>query len=979
MTLKTLIPVLLLFICPAVVSAQDTSTLNQAVQLYQAGQFQKSIELLQAQPTTKESAFVLMLNYMKLGDSMVTKNDTLAQDYLQKALKYSNQCDQQMKELNELRESTYVILANSYSSMSIDCFGIGRYREALNLGQKALDIRKQYLGTEHPSYATSLSLLAKTHEALGKYHEAINLTNEALQITEKNQGKESSSYATKLNNLSVYYNDLGNHSEAIRLCNMAIQIYEKNNDTDSNDYAIALSNLATINFLMGNNHEALRISRQVLKLKENTVGKNSASYALSLSNHANYIAGKGSPEDALKMAMEALMTQREKYGMISQQCAGIVADIARFNLLASHFDNAIKMQQANLQITEAVFGTSHPDYVLSLNNLAFYYICAENYEEGLKIAHQANKIEQQILDPNHPYCIYTQENIAYAAFFLNNQNDVEKYSTEATKRFTEYMLDAFPGLSVAERKKLWTSNFSWYEIINMYAATFKSSALVENAYNGVLLSKGLLLNSDIEMMRLIQESGNQQAIDEYKRLSDSRHQLQKLMQLPRVQRGTEADSLFKVVVQMERQLSSKSKEFGDYSNNLRIKWKDVQKGLGPNDAAVEFTRYLNKEYKFSYIAFVLTADMKSPQIVILPDEEEIKTIMAKDIYGTDELTKAIWKPVLNIVKEKKRVFFAPDGELYRIGIEYLPAIGGNDMLSNTKDFYRLSSTRYLAENLKKTPIRTAVVYGGLEYDTDVNVLAKQTVQYTSEEDKMKAEAAKSEPEDIGLRAGISYLPATKEEATDIGKMLTSAKIKNTLLTMSEGTEASFKSLSGKRINLLHIATHGFFWTDKETKRLKNVYFLQADTRSSTLEDTGMARSGLLLAGANTSIRGAQLPKNTEDGILTAEEISQLDFRDMDLVVMSACQTGLGDISGDGVFGLQRGFKKAGANSLLMSLWKVDDSATHILMDQFYKNLTVGKSKHEAFLNAQQYLRTTDNGKFNNPRYWAAFILLDAFK
>ena len=161
--------------------------------------------------------------------------------------------------------------------------------------------------------------------------------------------------------------------------------------------------------------------------------------------------------------------------------------------------------------------------------------------------------------------------------------------------------------------------------------------------------------------------------------------------------------------------------------------------------------------------------------------------------------------------------------------------------------------------------------------------------------------------------------------------------------------------------------------------VKNVYFLQADTRSSTLEDTGMARSGLLLAGANTSLRGAQLPPDAEDGILTAEEISHLDFRNMDLVVMSACQTGLGDISGDGVFGLQRGFKKAGANSLLMSLWKVDDTATRLLMDEFYKNLTAGKNKHDAFMSAQQFLRTTDNGKFSDPRFWAAFILLDAIQ
>ncbi len=977
MTIRNLIATVVLLILPLAAAAQDTASFNQAVQLYQAGQYQKSIEMLQASPITKESAFVLMLNHMKLGDSLLTKDDSLAVSHLEKALTYSNQCDQQMKEVEQLRNSTYTMLASAYSSMSIDCFDIGKYREALSLGQDALQLRKQYLGTDHPSYASSLSLLAKTHEALGHYQEAINLTNESLSIAEKSHGKESSRYATRLNNLSVYYNDLGNHSEAIRLCNQALQIFEKNNDTESNSYAVALSNLAAINYKLGNNHEALRISRQVLKLKEKTVGKDSPSYALSLTNHANYVAN-GNPESALMMAMEALNIQREKYGsMINSQCAGIVADIANYNFITQHYDNALKMQKAQLQIVEAVFGPSHPDYILSLNNLAFYYITTGNYEEGLTYAHQANKISQQVLDPNHPYSIHTQENIAFAAYFLNRQDDVEKYGTEATKRFTDYTLEAFPGLSVAERKKLWTSKYRWYEIMNLYAATFKSDVLVENAYNGMLLSKGLLLNSDIEMMRLIQESGNQQAIEDYRRLSDSRHQLQKLMQLPRVQRGAEADSLFKEVVQLERQLSSQSQEFGDYTSNLRITWKDVQKGLKSGDAAVEFIRYINKEEKISYLAYVLTAEMKSPQIVLLADEEEIRAIMAKDVYATDELTKAVWEPVLNLVKDKKRIFFAPDGELYRIGIEYLPSVGGSGKLSDSKEYYRISSTRYLAESQKKKPIRTAVVYGGLEYDTDVNVMSKETVQYASEEEKLKAEAAKSAPEDIGLRAGISYLPATKEEATDIGKMLSSAKIKNTLLTMSEGTEASFKSLSGKGIDLLHIATHGFFWTDKETKRLKNVYFLQADTRSSTLEDPGMARSGLLLAGANTSIRGAQLPKNTEDGILTAEEISQLDFRGMDLVVMSACQTGLGDITGDGVFGLQRGFKKAGANTLLMSLWKVDDTATRILMDQFYKNLTDGKSKHDAFLKAQQYLRTTENGKFDSPRFWAAFILLDA--
>ena len=193
---------------------------------------------------------------------------------------------------------------------------------------------------------------------------------------------------------------------------------------------------------------------------------------------------------------------------------------------------------------------------------------------------------------------------------------------------------------------------------------------------------------------------------------------------------------------------------------------------------------------------------------------------------------------------------------------------------------------------------------------------------------------------------------------------------------------------------------------------KILSFLMLDNNATRrgVEDKALTRSGLLFAGANNALTGKKLPHGVDDGILTANEISQLDFRDMDLVVLSACQTGLGEIKGDGVFGLQRGFKKAGAKSIMMSLWKVDDEATRLLMTQFYKNLTSGMSKHESLKQAQKYLReyevevemaqdsrhqisahakeqaqqeankektTKKVKKYQDPYFWAGFILLDA--
>ena len=147
---------------------------------------------------------------------------------------------------------------------------------------------------------------------------------------------------------------------------------------------------------------------------------------------------------------------------------------------------------------------------------------------------------------------------------------------------------------------------------------------------------------------------------------------------------------------------------------------------------------------------------------------------------------------------------------------------------------------------------------------------------------------------------------------------------------------------------------------------------------TTNEDRSMSRSGLLFAGAGDYLYDDMLAQG-DDGILTAREISRLDLRGLGLVVLSACETGLGDVSGEGVFGLQRGFKKAGAQTLLMSLWKVDDLATQLLMTEFYRLLTIGNGKRDAFLGAQQHLRTIEGGKYNHPEYWAAFIMLDALE
>ena len=156
-------------------------------------------------------------------------------------------------------------------------------------------------------------------------------------------------------------------------------------------------------------------------------------------------------------------------------------------------------------------------------------------------------------------------------------------------------------------------------------------------------------------------------------------------------------------------------------------------------------------------------------------------------------------------------------------------------------------------------------------------------------------------------------------------------------------------------------------------------FMLDDESTAPKEDKALTRSGLLFAGAQNTFDGKEIPIDVEDGILTAKDISRMDLRGTDLVVISACQSGLGEVTGDGVFGLQRGFKKAGVQTIVMSLWEVDDDATKVMMTRFYENLAKGRNKYDAFREAQKYLRKYEKGVYDKPEYYAAFVLLDAVR
>ena len=334
--------------------------------------------------------------------------------------------------------------------------------------------------------------------------------------------------------------------------------------------------------------------------------------------------------------------------------------------------------------------------------------------------------------------------------------------------------------------------------------------------------------------------------------------------------------------------------------------------------------------------------------------------------------KFIWDSIFKITGKAKKVYFSPCGILCRMGIENI-----TDSY-NDCSFYRLSTTSEILRPRTRERNHKIALFGGLDYDAVISNWHDEMSSFYKNNDSQNNNQLRGI---IRQRGDFSPLYGSLIETKTINNLAIKLGYKSACFTNNKGTEEIFKQLSKKPFEIIHISTHGMYVgkdnsLEEQKKQNLNFILLQNQHSYISLEDVALTRSFLILSGGNRLIHRDTIPLGMDDGILTAKEISQMDLHKTDLVVLSACESGLGDITNEGVLGLQRGFKKAGVNTILMSLDKVDDEATRILMVEFYKNLMSGKTKLQSLKDAQQYLRTTENGKYSAPKYWASFIMLD---
>lgn len=504
--------------------------------------------------------------------------------------------------------------------------------------------------------------------------------------------------------------------------------------------------------------------------------------------------------------------------------------------------------------------------------------------------------------------------------------------------------------------------------------------LAAEAYDAVLYRTGMQLRSQRQTRQDIRQSGDSllvAALDSLDRLRIRQRSIpmKAYENLQDTQAATEQSRLAYTANVLEQQIIEASEPYRKrYA--LHVSWDEIRQKLAPDEAAIEFV-YAGKHV----MALVVRPDSPSPRPVRLVESDTLVTRLkaldantsarlavklyneqAVDLYGM------LWAPLEPCLQGVRTVYFTTPGILNNLSFAAFATPDG----SYLTDKYRLRQLTTTAALLKpreagQTP-RSALLMGDIYYSPRQQLLA----------DSGRADETRGADDDLALddfdnrgvsREHFKYLPFTGDELANIERKLTEHRLSSADLTVRKGasaTEAAFKELAARKPEVIHLATHGFFVADdRDASRIP--YYRQ---RMQNMTNS-MRRAGIALAGAEAAWCGAE-GHDENDGILTADEVARFDLHGTRLVVLSACETALGNYSFEGVYGLPRGFKQAGVESLLVSLWSVNDRSTSLLMSEFYRYWLEGKPVREALEQAVREVRK----QYPQPYYWAPFVLLD---
>jgi CHAT domain-containing protein/tetratricopeptide (TPR) repeat protein len=877
-------------------------------------------------------------------------------------------------------QSTIALIEEDMGSLLRD---EGKYPQAESLMLQALTNRAKALGPNHPDVAAVLTSLGRLYDHEFRYSDAERAFRQALAIDLKSLGAQNLQTLATMISLANLYASHGQTSQAEQLYLNAVPLYVKVLGDSNKDVGDAFSDAGELMLIEGKLDGAAKMF--------NTAGQ---IYA-----HAE---GAESPEVAKCL---------DRLGSIAED-------------MGNH-DNAESLHKRALAIFEKADGSDSTALTPALEGLGRIYKNEHRFAEAEPMYRQQLKIDEAHLKANDPALHTDVEDMAALYFAWDKPAQAAPYfQTELGELEEEFRANAAT-MSERDRILYFSTQQLAFPIFFSFVAKYHEQMpeLTGQMYDALLEEKGLIAASAASMRAAVEASGDPQALAMLDKLASDRAQVAALVeskvgdpanfraQLDQV--ATEANTL-------EQTLMKRSDALSQQKAQNAATWRDVQKALKPGESAVEVTKFPKYDGfgltgDFLYVALVVTPDCKQPIFVNLGTAKELEAApmlayrdsvgqtrgfeteqapatpgVQESVGNTSAAYAAFWKPLEPALGGAKRVYVSPDGVLNTIPMGLMADSDGK-LLMEKVQLRILNSTKDLLAAARVTQSRSALVVGNPEFDLTAaqqktviaqlragmtrsgatGMGAQQTAPATMAQ-ASNAGAAQFASRGGDLKGGdLPPLPGTQVEVDTVDKLLKAAGWQATVYTAELAVKDTLTLAHAPRV--VHIATHGFFLSDEELTATA-----EARGEKANVNEDPMLRSGLLFAGADRVRRGAAPEDGVDDGVLTAYEASQLNLEGTELVVLSACETGLGkQLNSDGVFGLRRGLQEAGADAVMMSMWSIPDKETQELMSLFYQKWLAGMEKPEALRQAQLEERETVKKRYGKdlPFYWGAFVLI----
>jgi CHAT domain-containing protein/tetratricopeptide (TPR) repeat protein len=944
------------------------------------------------------------------------KENIKAEEYFLKVYNF------QKNNLNKIKISKHILCINIIANYYNEIKNYDLQEIFLN---ESIELQDKYFGKFNIEYVKSLTNLGMLYSYKNEFNKSSDCFLNVSKILEKSELSNSVENAFILERLGALSYQRGNYKDSENFYKRAINVYELNSKFNE-AYNSSIS-LAYNYSSKGDYNSAEQIYMQLLTKNDNPVIKfslhekliemyidlnnstniniyfeeneklfglwnesikNERNYNLKLSGYfrlkAIYYSYHGDYKKALEFGLKRidLISADKDFDLLKPAYSVALSDVGIYYKMIGDYDNWVKYKfkaLENFKQNESKV-LNEASLLIDIADIYFLYkrdivIAKKYYNDALHLIETKLSINTQLYDNLllKLAMFYREINDENAYLILDkilikNKLDINKYSSFLTsKELTQVKY------LVERGNNMIFHDFNFEKLKNKPELNISS-------FNNQLLLKNLTLRNQLRIKNSIARSNNIELKDKYEQFIDNTRYLTKQDELPLLERASNYETIKNATDNLEKDITRLSSEFADAKKALSINWKQVQEKLKPNEIAIDLVvyNYYNKKWTDSvyYSAFIITKDSKFPKFNTLFEEKQLKSLLSKNsnpndkirnnkLYTEKAISDLFLKPLENELKNISTVYLSPSGLGHQIDFNALP-INENQLFGEKYKVHVLSSPSelidYKSATLNPKNNLELILYGGIDYNV---TLAKE--KQIENNDSVTSNTIY---EELGNRAGYSKLDGTLKEVEEISQNAQKNGFNSKLFKEGNATEESIKALDGNATPyVLHIATHGFFFENIKQEIPKDV--ISIEKKHQSFEDP-MQRSGLLLAGANKFWTKTNEKSTTDDGILTASEISNLDLSACQLVVLSACETGLGQINGsEGVFGLQRAFKMAGVKNIIMSLWKVPDDQTAELFNLFYEECFAGKTMHDAFQIAQTKMKV----KYA-PYYWAGFILLE---